>query len=274
MAKNRILMLDILANNNWERPIYFSGGSFDSAEYLWMKEYLQLNGLAYMLVPIRTENRSPFEMGRIDTEQMYEIVMGWYWGNSGSPDIYHDPQTRSQGLSLRSNLARLVEALIAENKIEKAKDIIELAMTNMPVEHYGFYTFLEPFLDGYYKVGETTKARALFGKLKGIYQDRLEYYSGTPLDQQYGQIEDILSDMEAYKRIIDIAIDNDDRELAEKESDRFNQLLDQFGFYQDTLMDELPEIPGEITPSMTDTTTQDNLPSEIQDSLSLPEEQD
>ncbi|NNE75483.1 MAG: DUF4064 domain-containing protein, partial [Pricia sp.] len=67
LPKNRILMLDILANNDWKRPIYFSGGSFDKAEYIWMKEYLQLDGLAYKLVPIRTENQSAYEMGRIDT---------------------------------------------------------------------------------------------------------------------------------------------------------------------------------------------------------------
>jgi hypothetical protein len=273
LAKNRILMLDILANNNWERPIYFSGGSFDNAEYLWMKEYLQLDGMAYKLVPIRTTNRSPFEMGRIDSDLMYDIVMDWDWGNSGSPEIYHDPQTRSQGLSLRSNLARLVETLVAENKIEKARDIIDLAMTNMKVEHYGFYTFVEPFVDGYYKVGETTRARELFNKLKDIYQDRLEYYAGTPLDQQYEKMEEILSDMEAYRRIIDIAIENDDRELAEKETAIFNEQLDRFGFYQDPLMDELPEIPGEpaALDTIPDTTRQDVIPGQVQDTVPVPE---
>ena len=251
LAKNRIMMLDILANNDWERPIYFSGGSFDSAEYIWMKEYLQLDGMAYKLVPIRTKNRSPFEMGRIDTDLMYDVVMNWEWGNSGSPEIYHDPQTRSQGLSLRSNLARLMEALIAENKIEKASEVIDLAMTQLPVDRYGFYTFVEPFLDGYYKVGETTRARELFDTLIGVYKDRLDYYEGTSLDQQYEQIEEILADMEAYKRVIDIAIENDDRQLAEKETLLFNEQLDRFGFYQDSFLNQLPEIPAE--PSSPDT---------------------
>ena len=112
-------MLDMIANNDWKRPIYFSGGSFDSAEYIWMKDYLQLDGLAYKLVPIRTENKNSFEMGRIDSDLMYDIVKNWDWGNSGSEEIYHDPQTRSQGLSFRSNLARLMETLINENKIDK-----------------------------------------------------------------------------------------------------------------------------------------------------------
>lgn len=228
LPKNRILMLDVLANNDWKRPIYFSGGSFDSAEYLWMKEYLQLDGLAYKLIPITTKNKNSFEMGRIDSEVMYPIVQQWEWGNSGRDDIYHDPQTRAQGLSFRSNLARLTETLIAEGKIEQAAAVIDIAMTNIPVEHYGFYAFVEPFVDGYYKVGETEKAQILYEKLKKIYQERLEYYAGIPLYEQYEKIENILADMQAYRRNIDILIENKDRTLAEPETAIFNEYLDLF----------------------------------------------
>ena len=57
--------------------------------------------------------------------------------------------------------------------------------------------------------------------------------------------------MEAYKRVIDIAIENDDRELAEKETQSFNDQLDRFGFYQESFLDELPEIPMEPGPQDT-----------------------
>lgn len=251
LPKHRIMMLDILANNNWERPIYFSGGSFDKAEYIWMKEYLQLEGLTYKLVPIKTVNKSPYEMGRIDTDRMYEIVKKWDWGNSGSSDIYHDTQTRTQGLSFRGNLARLAEALISEGKIDKAREVIDIAITNMPVEYYGYYTFVEPFVDSYYKVGETEKARALYKKLKAVYQDRLDYYAGIPLDEQYDKIEDIIADMEGYRRNIDILIENDDRELAELETQAFNDTIDLFShFYRDDLLEEesLEEVSGDTTP--------------------------
>ncbi len=261
LPKNRIMMLDIMANNDWERPIYFSGGSFDQAEYIWMKDYLQLDGLAYKLVPIKTKNRSAFELGRIDSELMYNIVMQWEWGNSGSDKIYHDPQTRTQGLSFRSNLARLTEKLIEEDKIEKARDIIDLAMENMPVEYYDYYTFVEPFMDSYYKVGATEQARDLFAKLKKIYQERLEYYSGIPLDEQYDNIDDIISDMEAYRRIIDITIDNDNREVAENETLVFNDYIDKFRhFYEDEYLEDEPEMRD---PDLIDTVPiSDSMPSE------------
>lgn len=44
IGKNRLLMLDIIANNDWKRPIYFTGGSYESEEFIWMKDYLQLDG--------------------------------------------------------------------------------------------------------------------------------------------------------------------------------------------------------------------------------------
>ena len=69
LLKNQMIMLDILANNNWERPIYFTGGSYDDSEYMWMKKYLQLEGLVYKLVPIETDlgKENPYIMGRIDS---------------------------------------------------------------------------------------------------------------------------------------------------------------------------------------------------------------
>lgn len=262
LPKNRIMMLDIMANNDWKRPIYFSGGSFDQAEYIWMKDYLQLEGLAYKLVPIKTRNRSAFELGRIDSDLMYDIVMNWEWGNMGSDQIYHDPQTRTQGLSFRSNLARLAEKLLEENKIDKAKKIVDLAMEKMPVRHFGFYTFVEPFIDSYYRTGSTMEAREVFSDLKKIYQERLSYYAGTPLDEQYANIDEIISDMEAYRRIIDITIEHDTRDVSERETLIFNEYIDKFRhFYQDDDFLEDEALPEE-DPDLIDTVPlSDTLPA-------------
>ena len=266
LPKNRIMMLDLIANNDWKRPIYFSGGSFDSAEYIWMKDYLQMDGLVYKLVPIKTPNRNSFEMGRIDSELSYDIVKNWEWGNSGSDDIYHDPQTRSQGLSFRSNIARLMETLIEEKKIDKAKDVIDIAMTNMPVEHFGFYAFVEPFVDGYYKVGETEKARELYRKLKKIYQEHLEYYASIPLDEQYEKMDDILADMQAYRRNIDILIENQDRELAESETLIFNEYIDKFSQFVEDEEEDMLEGPLGIDPDMEDSIPMDTIKPVEEDS--------
>ncbi len=228
IRKSSLIMLDIIANNDWERPIYFSGGSFEEEEYIWMGDYLQLDGLVYKLVPIKTENPNAFEKGRIDSDLMYRIVKKWDWGNSGDPNIYHDPQTRRQGISFRANIARLVEKLLMEDQPERAREMIDIAMQNMPVDHFGYFALLEPFVDGYYKVGGGMEARALYIKLRTVYQEQLAYYAHLPLWEQNENLEGIITQIRAYQRIIDLLVHNRDTDFAEQEILIFNGYVDRF----------------------------------------------
>ncbi len=230
IGKGSLLMMDIIANNNWERPIYFSGGSFDDSEYVWMTDYLQLDGLVYKLVPIKTKSENIFDKGRIDSDLMLNIVKTWDWENSGSADIYHDPQTRKQfGVTNRIALARLLEKLLEEQKPKKAKEVINMAMENIPLAFYGYPTFVEPFLSGYYKLGETAKADELFNDLSKKYRDNLEYYLSLDEEDQYAKAQLILSDLYGYNRLIDILLENGQEQKGKLETSILNEYLDKLG---------------------------------------------
>ncbi|WP_339894552.1 DUF2723 domain-containing protein [uncultured Algibacter sp.] len=232
LYKNRLLMLDIVANNEWKRPIYFTGGSFGDDDYIWMKDYLQLDGMCYKLVPIKTpvDRANPFDMGRVDSELMYEKVKNWDWGNSGSSDIYHDVETRKNSITYRGNLARLAEQLINEDKLDKAEEVADIAMDNMPVEYFGYYTLLEPYIGAYYEVGNTEKAQRLFKDVAKKYQENLSYYSSLKVDKQERMFEDIYTDIQRYKGLVDVLIKYD-VEFAEAEGDIFNNYLRSFSHF-------------------------------------------
>ena len=239
--KNRMMMLDIIANNNWERPIYFSGGSYGDDDYIWMKDYLQLEGVAYKLVPIKTpiDKRNPFDMGRIDADKMYNIVMNWDWGNSGSPDIYHDTETRKNGITYRSNLARLAEALINEGKEDKAEEILDLAMEKMPVEYFEYYSLLEPYILGYYELGKIQKARIVYQDVAKMHQEHLEYFNGLTYNRQRKVADDIITNMERYRSLVRIVGIFDDTSYSQEEATKFNNYIKMFShFYtEDEMLD-------------------------------------
>lgn len=274
--KPNLMMLDLLANNDWERPVYFTGGSFRDEDYLWMKDYLQLEGVTYKLVPIKTpvNPNNPFDMGRIDEDKMYDIVMDWEWGNSGSGDIYHDPETRKNAITYRSNLARLVEKLIKENKYDKAEDILDLGMKHIPVKYYQYYQLVEPFITGYYQINKPEKAREVWKQVATNYQEWLDYYAGMTYENQIANADEIFTEIEKYRSLVDILIIQQDTEMVKEKAAEFNSYLEKFShFYQDSesedvdqdLLDELNQEDMEQVEKDSDSTSllsPDQIPNE------------
>jgi hypothetical protein len=232
--KNRILMLDIFNANNWKRPIYFSPGSFGADDYIWMKEYLQLDGMVYKLVPVRTKLKegNSYDMGYIDTEKTYKIINKWTWGNAGSDKIYHDPETRKNALSYRNNLSRLMTALIEEKKFDKAEKVIEIAMKNMPIDYFEYYTTVEPFAEGYYKIGKKEEARKILNQLIKKYQEKITFFHSQSEKQKAFYRMEIYREIEIYRSLLLLAQENGDLEFYNLQRVKFNNFNNMMGEYK------------------------------------------
>ena len=230
LYKNRLMMLDIIAENNWERPIYFTGGSFGDDDYLWMKDYLQLEGLCYKLVPIKTtiDQTNPYEMGRVNTEKMYSMVKDWDWGTNGDMDIYFDVESRKNSITYRSNIARLINQLILENKKVKAEEITDIVIENMPVNIFGYYTLLESYIESYYKLENKEKARGLFSEIANKYKENLFYFSNLKDENKNRYAEEIYTDIERYRSLVGVIISYEEGEFLEKQMEDFNYYLELF----------------------------------------------
>ena len=232
--KNRILMLDIFNANNWKRPIYFSPGSFGADDYIWMKEYLQLDGMVYKLVPVRTKLKegNPYDMGYIDTEKAYKIINQWTWGNAGSDKIYHDPETRKNALSYRNNLSRLMTALIEEKKFDKAEKVIQIAMKNMPIDYFEYYTTVEPFAEGYYKIGKKEEARKILNQLIKKYQEKLTFFHSQSEKQKAFYRMEIYREIDIYRSLLLLAQESGDVEFYNSQRLKFNNFNNMMGEYK------------------------------------------
>lgn len=113
LGKHEIFILDLLANNNWERPLYFAT-TVGKESFTGLNDYLQLEGMAYRIVPIK---KNPFLSGeRVNTDAMYDNMLHKFkWGGiAEKPDIYLEENNLRMTSTLRLMFLRLVDALTLE----------------------------------------------------------------------------------------------------------------------------------------------------------------
>ncbi|MCX6334797.1 MAG: DUF2723 domain-containing protein [Bacteroidia bacterium] len=177
IIKSQLLVLDILAHNDWKRPIYFVAGYHGDA--LGLEEYFQLEGLAYRLVPIKSENRSWLDYGSVNTDVMYENLMKKFaWGGANDPKVnidYHHKRTLMV-VRARLNYAKLAQALVSEGKNEKAAEVLDHCMNVFPLSKIPYDPYMNDIIDAYFAAGKSEKAMEMTNALCSYYYAQLDYY--------------------------------------------------------------------------------------------------
>lgn len=184
MTKSDLIAFDIITNNHWKRPIYFV--SFGHSGLLGFDDYLQLDGFAYRLVPIKTTNR--YERGRIDTDILYKKYMEEFkWGRMNKDDVYLDYfHVRTLNvIRMRMRFGRLANALIAEGKNDKAEKVLDRIIELTPNDKVPYDYFIVYLAESYYRLNKFDKANALLSKYQGILESNLKYW--LEKDKKYRQ---------------------------------------------------------------------------------------
>jgi hypothetical protein len=181
ITKNYLMLLDLIASNNWERPVYFATTTGTSA-YIGLQDYFQLEGLAYRLVPIHTLPSGGQE-GRINVEAMYEnLVNKFRFGNMDNPRIYLDETNVRMTMNLRNNFYRLADALIEAGRNDSARIVMDLCIKAIPDKSVPYNYFVMPIAEGYYKIGDTEKGNEIYNRMIDIMEEQLHYYYGFNKD--------------------------------------------------------------------------------------------
>lgn len=231
ISKSRILMLDILANNDWKRPIYFTGGSNEDEEFLWLKDYLQLDGMAYKLVPIKTDmkNRSMFDMGRIDPEKMYANIQKLNWRNINDGKIYLDEQTKRNSISLRNNLMRLSLAFAKKGDTIKALEVLNLSIEKMPIKDFGHFSLSVEYPELYYQLNNQEKAREAAETLYQIFKEQLVWLAEFPPDKTDWVFNEIENNFLMFRNVIgQVEQFDSDKEYFTKMKNGFEETMKLF----------------------------------------------
>lgn len=178
LLKNNLMQLDLLATNNWERPIYFAVTTGPDS-YIGLQEYFKLEGLAYRLTPVKSpKSRNPNLYGSVDTEAMYSNVMEKFrWGGMDSDEqIYMDENNLRMTNNLRLQFSNLAEQLIIEQKEDKALNVLDKSIEVMPDHNVPYDKLMVPIAENYYEIGENEKANEITQVVFDRYQEDFEYY--------------------------------------------------------------------------------------------------
>jgi hypothetical protein len=179
LLKNEVVILDILATNNWKRPVYFL--STQVPRSLGLDDYLQLDGFAYRLVPWKTQPTDGFsETGRVDADSLYDKLMNRFrWGNMNDPKIFMDYNTvrTTNILGIRSCFSRLADEYTKQGNREKAIRVLDRCMELMPHQSVPYDIFMLPLIQAYSNTGDTLKANQISAEYKAILEKELKYYN-------------------------------------------------------------------------------------------------
>lgn len=216
LMKADLVVLDLIARNNWERPIYFSITT-GSNVYLNMMDYFRLEGLTYRVTPVRYgKNRIDRQTGYVDTDMLWNKLMEQFkWGNMDSEEeIFMDDVTLRQCYNFRNLFHRLARNLIAEGKKDKAIECLDYSLEVMPQHNVPFDVYMVPSVELYYAAGAGDKARNLAERLSDVLLDELEYADSLAPRFQSGYTEEIQRSMYGVNSLARLAKGNGQEEFA------------------------------------------------------------
>jgi hypothetical protein len=177
--KNQLAVLDLLANNNWERPVYFAI-TVGNDSYYNLQSYFQLEGLAYRVVPINTKSQ-PFDIGHINSKIMYDNLMNKFkWGGIEKEGVYLDENNLRMLMNMKNNFARLATKLLDEGKRDSAIKVLDRCEEIMPNSRVPYNYFNIFLADAYYQAKETEKANKMIETLTESTLEKLRYVFSLP----------------------------------------------------------------------------------------------
>ena len=236
LTRDEVMMMDIVANNDWKRGIFFSssrGSSFSVA--LLSGGHVKQVGMAYELSPVKEEPMF------YNVAKMVKNMMSVYeYGDMANPHVLTDYYARRHTVQYRSNFLLLAEQLLNRKQTAKAISVLDYSLKLMPLERvldfgevnscdpfmslkfnerHGDYNYqgqtirakcsgsLHEYVQLYYLAGQKTKAEALGKKLLANFHSVIAYFEHS--DAEFAgnpeNAEDLIAAIDACFKMNDLA---------------------------------------------------------------------
>jgi len=223
IGKSELLTLDLLANNNWKRPIYFDAIGGEGT--VGLDQYFQLEGFAWKLVPIQTKGGSFLTYGRIDSDILYDNLMNKFkWGRMNEKGVHIDHYTNRNIsiIKIRNIFNRLTEQLINEGKRDSALKALDRCIELMPNSVIPYDMFTIESANLYYTLGQFEKANALIQDFVKITNDELVYYLSMEPRHRKSVDYEINVSLQIMESLTSLTKQFNQKDLSAKIEEKFN----------------------------------------------------
>ncbi|WP_338876516.1 DUF2723 domain-containing protein [Spirosoma sp. SC4-14] len=221
LYKPDLIMLDIIATNNWKRPIYFSS-TLASDNYLSLKNYMQLEGYAYRLMPVAVPGATD---GYVNSDIMYNnMLKKTFWREFDNPDVYYDETYKGPPvISARIAFFRLADQLIREGNIDKARQVLDFSLKVIPDKSIPYDQISSNYVRFLFTVGDDKKALQIADTMATRADQNLTY---DKTGNRFGSPD---SDLYILQTIIEACKDAKQTAAANKYEAIFQKHINSFG---------------------------------------------
>lgn len=214
VSRAELSIIAVLANNNWERPIYFTTTTPEQ-NYIGLDRYLVSEGFALRLMPIAINDDDEDAGVYPNVDAIYDNIMNKYtWGNmANSP--YLDPDSyRYISMFAGSIFGETAQNLLLVGKQSEARNVVNRAYESLPPRAYLMSEVLSyvPLVDAMYKTGETAKANEIVRRNLQFIRENMRYYMAvaeTKPNLEFRNIRFGLASIQRYQNVLNNTNENE-----------------------------------------------------------------
>ena len=235
LYKSELMMLEMLANTNWERPLYVAM-TVGSSNHMGLDPFFVQEGLAYRITPFDWRRFGyPQEPGKgyaVDSEKMYTNLMTKFkYGGIENPDVYLDENIMRMAGTHRRLFAILAGQLIKEGKTDKALKALEFCDKMIPNASVP-YDFQNSSLDlarSYLSLGKEEQANVIFQAMAEKSFSYLRWYLGMSNASLSGRVQECFYHLTLIDDIVNsLNSEKNKPAYADEYAKQFQTLYTQF----------------------------------------------
>jgi hypothetical protein len=184
--KGDIAIMDLLATNNWKRPVYIST-TVPATQYKGLEKYFVQEGMAYRIAPVKADKPDQGEYGTVDPFTMYDNMMNKFkWGNASDPKVYLDENNRRMFVNFRRLFGNLGSSLLQAGDTTKALAAVKKGMEIVPESKLPHDYFSLGFAEVLIRAGKKDEGLKLLNSIIDYSTSYLEFIVKLRGNERFG----------------------------------------------------------------------------------------